>query len=335
MRNTASVNLINILLKFVADSGKDPYKICEAAGIDPDSLEDTESRVHAKKVFAVWSEAQHQMNDSNFGLHIGETMKGYAGGSLLFSVMMNSPTVGEAFEKFCRYHSLMNDAIQPKISMKGEYACLSWEVENPRFKPSRHISEALLSFFNTLLNFLTEKHCKPVEVHFTHGQPEKIDEHERVFKAPVLFRQRYNQLVVNKAILLRPVFMASPRLLKVLERYAVEIMHNVYFSNSLAFRVIQLIGTKVQGEKPAIGTIARELSVSVRNLQNKLKEEGTSYQQLLDYARKEMAMKYLEDPEITLCDIAFLIGFSEQSAFNHAFKRWTGSTPKQYRKNSN
>jgi len=335
MRNTASVNLINILLKFVADAGKDSDAICEACGIAPDSLEDTEARVHVKKVFAVWSEAQRQMRDSDFGLHIGESMHGYAGGNLLFSVMMNSPTVGDAFEKFCRYHSLMNDAIQPKILIQDEYAFLSWDVDNPRLKPSEHISEALLSFFNTILNFLTENRCKPVEVHFKHGQPEKIDEYKRIFKAPVLFNQSHNQLVINRANLVRPIFMADPRLLKVLEQYTVEIMHKVYFSNSLSFRVIQLMGKKIQGEKPTIGYIARELAVSVRNLQNKLKEEGASYQQLLDYTRKEMALKYFENPEITLCDIAFLLGFSEQSAFNHAFKRWTGSTPKQYRKKFN
>jgi AraC-like DNA-binding protein len=69
----------------------------------------------------------------------------------------------------------------------------------------------------------------------------------------------------------------------------------------------------------------------VRSLQNKLSREGTTFQQLLDYSRKEMAKQYLKNPEMTLCDTAFMLGFSEQSAFNHAFKQWTGKTPKQYR----
>jgi AraC-like DNA-binding protein len=67
-------------------------------------------------------------------------------------------------------------------------------------------------------------------------------------------------------------------------------------------------------------------------LQTKLKEEGTSYRQILDQVRKELALDYLERPEMTMFDIAFLLGFSEQSAFNHAFKRRTGSSPKEYQK---
>jgi AraC-like DNA-binding protein len=99
--------------------------------------------------------------------------------------------------------------------------------------------------------------------------------------------------------------------------------------------VIRLIGSLlVRGEKNSIEIIASSLGMSPRNLQFKLKEEKTTYQNLLGAVRKEIALSYLREKEATICDIAFLLGFSEQSAFNHAFKRWTGFTPREYLRKS-
>jgi AraC-like DNA-binding protein len=88
----------------------------------------------------------------------------------------------------------------------------------------------------------------------------------------------------------------------------------------------------MQGEKPIADAVALDLAISTRHLQSKLKAEGTTYRHLLDQVRKELALDYLKRPEMTMFDIAFLLGFSEQSTFNHAFKRWTGSSPKEYQK---
>jgi AraC-like DNA-binding protein len=86
----------------------------------------------------------------------------------------------------------------------------------------------------------------------------------------------------------------------------------------------------LRGDKPSVEIIARNLAVSRRHLQNKLRTEDTTYRQLLDAVRKEIAMDCLNKPQMNLCDIAFLLGFAEQSTFNHAFKRWTGMTPTAY-----
>jgi len=99
--------------------------------------------------------------------------------------------------------------------------------------------------------------------------------------------------------------------------------------------VTHLIGKMLsRGEKPMLDAVARELAVSTRHLQNKLKEEGSTYRAILDQLRKEIALEYLSKPEVTIYDVAFLLGFSEQSAFNHAFKRWTGSIPTEYQNGS-
>jgi AraC-like DNA-binding protein len=322
--------MISIMLKNAAGTGMNTQAICETVGLTSQILEDPDARIPLRCMGTIWKEVEFKTKDQDFGLHMGDSMNDYPGGNILFSVMMNCPTVGDALDKFCCYHNLMHDAIQPKLGVTDKLAFLSWETAGPPLSPSRHISEALLSIFNATLKHLIENPFHPVEVHFRHASPQDTREHQRIFQAPLLFEQPKDELVIEKQLLEKPVFLASPQLLETLERYARNLIHKIYLPNSWADKVIGLLGKRMQGENPSVESIAKELAVSVRSLQSKLSREGTTFQQLLDYSRKETAMQLLKNPEITLCDIAFMLGFSEQSVFNHAFKRWTGKTPKQY-----
>jgi len=323
--------MIRILLKNAAGAGIDTQAICETTALTSAVLEDPEARIPADLLGTIWKTIISKTTDQDFGLHLGESMHEYPGGNILFSVMINCPTVGDAIDKLCRYHNLMNDAIQPKLDVRDRLAYLSWEIAPPLVSPSRHFSETLLSTYTTILKDLTDNSSPLIEVHFRHASPQDIREHQRIFQAPLLFEQTRDEIVIEKKYLEEPIFLANPQLLETLERYTLNLIHRIYLPNSLADSVIRLLPKLMQGEKPLIESIATELSIFVRNLQSKLSQKGTTFQRLLDYSRKEMAMQYLKIPEMTLCDVTFMLGFSQQSAFNHAFKRWTGKTPKQYR----
>jgi AraC-like DNA-binding protein len=247
--------------------------------------------------------------------------------------MMNCPTVGDALEKFFRYHSLMADLHEMRINQEGAYASIRLETLQPGVQLHRHHSEAVLSIVVTVLRRLSENRVDPVEVRFAHPEPADVTEHKRIFRAPLLFRQPGNLIIIRKKDLELPIFLADPDLLEALERFAHDRVVELYGLDGWADRVTQSIDKMLsRGERPGIESTAKGLAVSSRQLQSKLKAEGVTYQQLLDRIRQEMAIRYLRKPEVTICDIAFLLGFSEQSAFNHAFKRWTGKTPGEYRK---
>jgi AraC-like DNA-binding protein len=330
MKQSTSTRMIRILLKKAAATGINTQGIIETAGLTSEILDDPDARIPLGCLATIWKELTSETKDPDFGLHVGASMHDYPGGNLLFSVMMNCPTVGDALDKFCRYHNLMVDAIQPKMEVEGMFIRLSWVTPGPPLSTSRHISEMLLSVFNAMLNHLIEHPFHPAEVRFMHACPQDIREHQRIFQAPLFFEQPRDELVIEKHHLEKPLFLASPQLLETLERHARKLIHKIYLPNSVADKVVGLLGKRMQGEKPLVESIARELGMSVRGLQDKLSREGTTFQKLLDYSRKETALQYLKNPDMTLCDIAFMLGFSEQSVFNHAFKRWTGKTPKQY-----
>jgi len=330
MKLSSSTSLIRMILKHAFDSSADPQTLLHVTGINSETLENSDARISGDRVYALWKQAEEHTQDPNFGLHLGESMQGNPGGNLLFSLMTNSPTVGDALKKFCRYHRIMNDAIQPVLEEKANLAYLSWKIKTKWPGSSRHLSEALLCIFQSILNHLTGHRFIPVEVRFRHKSPDDISIHQKIFPTSIRFSQDKDELVMKKKLLEEEIFLADQRLLETLERHALDLTNRIDSPDSWTVRVIQSINKNLQGQKPTIKLIARDIAISVRSLQSKLRDEETSFQTLLDIVRKDKALQYLKNQGMTLVDIAFILGFSEQSAFNHAFKRWTNKTPKQF-----
>lgn len=290
-----------------------------------------ESRISIEQLNSIWDQISFQANDSDFGLHFGEESQGFPGGNILLAVMMNCATLGNAMEKLARYHGLTTDFIRLQSKRQGDYVHFSLTLAYPEIPLARHYSEAILCGLARMLQLLSGGRVHIAQVSFDHARPNNITEHQRIFGCPLLFEQPVNSLAIRYEDLSIPIFLANQELLTRLEQFAEELLDRLDSSSPWAERVTYLINKVLQcGEKPTLNTIARQLAVSTRYLQNKLKEEETTYQEILDQLRKEAALSYLKKPDITFYDIAFLLGFSDQSAFNHAFKRWTGTSPREF-----
>ena len=328
---TVSLDLVRIFERCIAAKGLDLHKISASLGMAPSLFERSDGRMSAKPFAAMWNEAACRSKDPDFGLHVGEEMAGtYAGGHVLFFVMKNCPTVGEAMNKFFRYHSILSDTVQPALNLCGDLARIAWDAA-PGLQTSRHTSETLLSLFTGILRRITEDRPSIVEVRFEHPRPEDTKEHERIFNAPLFFERERNELVVRKSALDIPIFMANPELLHNLEAFVNRLLHRFHEPNTWVRKVSRLLGEMIlRDEKGGIDAVANSLAVSVRTLQNRLRKEQTTYREILNGVRKRIAQDALSEGDASVCDIAFLLGFSEQSAFNHAFKRWTGATPLEY-----
>jgi AraC-like DNA-binding protein len=329
---TISGTFLRMLSAYASGQGIDGQAVFAAAGLDS-SLPDSHAvRVKGDVFNRVWKEIASLSGDHDFGLHFAEGMQYVTSSHILFVVVMNCPTVGDALAALGRYHNLMNDAHCPKIVLGHGHALLGWEVAQKGVQFGRHADEALLCILNSVFVRLTEGLCRPMEVRFRHERPDDVTEHARIFQAPLRFNQPRSALVIATEDLERRVRAADPELLKTLEGYAQGLLHRIYLPDTWSERVLRSILRRMNGRRPTIEAVAGELAVGIRNLQNKLKEEGTTFTELLDRARKELVLSLLNDPEMSFYDMAFLLGFSEQSSFNHAFRRWTGSTPKAYRR---
>lgn len=329
---SASVDLVRVLVKYAAALGVDLDAVWQVVGLDPARLETGEGRVPIERFNALWRGIASQAGDPDFGLHLAEASAGLPGSHLLLSVMMNCPTVGSAMEKLCRYHDLSTDFVRLRLRQGGDHAYLAWEPVSAGIPLQRHHSEAVLCGLALTLRRLVEGEIRFVEIRFTHPQPADITEHQRILGCPLAFGRPQNELVMRREDLDLPIFLANAELLEALERFAQEMLQRVAPPESWSEQVTdQLRRAMLRGERPMLASVASALASSPRHLQNKLREEGTTYRALLDALRRETALRYLEKPQMPIVDVAFLLGFSEQSAFNHAFKRWTGTSPQKYR----
>lgn len=122
----------------------------------------------------------------------------------------------------------------------------------------------------------------------------------------------------------------NQRLLSLFDKHAQALLQTHAQTDSYTYRVQQLLIRQLKEESPGIEVVADHLSMSVRSLQLKLKEEGTSYQKILNAVRKSLAIAYLQEPRVSKGEIAQILGFSEISVFSRTFKKWTGKSPSEY-----
>ena len=328
---TVSTDLVAVLIKYAVQNDLDGAGILSAAGVDP-ALTTESGRIPVRCFDIAWTEVEQQTQDPDFGLHFGLAMGQYAMGHVLYTVILNSPTVGEALDRLCRYHGLMADAVQPHLYADTPRAGIRLETFPLRLRLSRHNAEFIFSLFSSILRLLTDNRFCFSEVRFQHSTPTSTSEHQRIFRTNVVFERSQNELVIDHSLLRKPVSLANPSVLEALEPVARRLMDRLYSDRLWTDRVTQAQSRMLlKGRKPSIEAVAGELAASIRQLQNRLSEEGTTYQRLFDRVRREIALNFLDDQDASMADIAFLVGFSDQSGFNHAFKKWTGMTPGAYR----
>lgn len=167
-------------------------------------------------------------------------------------------------------------------------------------------------------------------VYFSHAAPTTAA-HERHFGCPVHFDADRDALLIDADVLALPNRLGDASIVQFFDRHLGEEISGLTAAPSLERRVRELIAPALSEGVPRVSTIASRLGMSTRSLQRRLADDGCAFQVVVDDARRELAQRLLRETEYPLAEIAFLTGFSEQSAFNRAFRRWSGQTPRSYR----
>ena len=330
--DTLSVASINLILFAARQQGVDTDPLARAVGIYPDQLRDPDGRVLVRQVQALWREVVAATGDPTIALKIGEIVNPVAIGVLAY-VMMHSPTLGRAFEKLCQYQDIVCEGIctTGQLTPDGKQFVLSLRIISSDIIYPEFTLNSELSVYLSAMRALTGLRITADEIWFAYPRPTDISEHDRVFAPALLtFGADVTSMVFDAALLDLPVLNASPALSMLFEKHATDILTKLK-APSLSSRVKSEIVMLMKGEEPTLATVADRLAMGIRTLQLHLKEAGTSYQQLLDEARKELALSHLREPNLSTTDIAYLLGFAEPSVFFRSFKKWTGQTPGAFR----
>ncbi|MBI9050997.1 MAG: AraC family transcriptional regulator [Anaerolineaceae bacterium] len=329
---TVSIDMLQILQHYLTNQGgKEAIFARELAGIIQE-LSAEDDRVSVETFAELWEKSLRSTRDKNFGLHFGKSASLMRSSGILFPVMMNCPTLQSALEKQARYHNLVTNFISLHLEETQQTTALYWVTADDAFPLDRHLVESIFCSLVLSLAEISRGKLKVNEIHFMHAPPAHIQEHQALLQCDLKFGQPRNEIRFESASLAQPVVLANPQLLERLEQVARDMQEQHNPPQTWGEQVSGVVRQALtQGDKPQLAGVARQLNISVRQLQNKLQDEGLTYQELLDEVRKAAALRYLKNPQMSACEIAFLLGFSEQSTFNHAFKRWTGLTPGAYR----
>ncbi len=328
---TIQAKAVEKIARAAALRGVEAQSLYRSVSFDPALLNDPDARMPFAQLVALYEKAAELTGDSAFGLHVGETVDPTAFDVLGYSVV-NSPTLGEALDRMVRYNFTWTNGSSFLVEVGAPLTRIVYSYFDDSIKPRRQDTEMTLAAMAALGRMVTNTEVAPERVTFEHKPPADISEHERIFHCPLEFEAGSNQYFLKTAALALPIVKADPGLCAVLDRHAAELMGKYPREDSLRERVRNLIKNELSGGNASLDRLADQLGMSARSLQRRLRAEGTSHQELLDQMRRELALRYLREPEVAICEVAYLLGFSESSALHRAFKRWTGQTPSEYRR---
>lgn len=292
-----------------------------------DSPSVDESRISLDDTVRIWRAAAELTNDPHFGLAVGECARPNNINVVAYLVM-SSPTLREALEKVKKFRRLISDGGYVDYIPKPKESWVIYKANEASLEFSYHQIEAVLVVIFRFANLTSQGDWTPVRVMFEHQACSDSKVHERIFGCPVIFGAEANAIVFDDVLLDQPLLQASEELGRMHEGYAEQLLAKLD-KQTWSKKVATLLEQSLARGPISRDIIASHMALSERSLQRKLKEEGTSFQEILDEVRLSLAERYLKDAELSLQDIATLLGFSEVSTFHRAFKRWTGRSPRQ------
>jgi AraC-like DNA-binding protein len=328
---TVAAGLARGLIELAVSKGARAEALAERSGIDPADLADQDNRIPLEKYVALMRAAKVLCNDPALALHYGET-NDMSRISVVGLLGHASETMMEAFAQLNRYGRLVIefDGGPDRFRLERKHGGL-WMVDN-REHPN-DFPELTESTFARMI-------CGPrlfgvtqiaKAVHVTHPQPGYRDEYDRIYRAPVTFESNWNAILIDESWMLHRVSDQPRYVFGVLTERADILLNELESSKTTRGRVESLLMPVLHKGDASMDAIADKLAISRQTLFRRLKAEGTTFEKVLDELRHRLALQYLAARKVSVNETAYLVGFSDPAAFSRAFKRWTGSSPRDVR----
>lgn len=315
---------VRLLFDYLAGQGVDAGALPGFAGIVAGGA----GEVPARRWRALLEAAASHLDDPALGLRLGAGITPAHLGPLGY-VLLASSTVPAALERYLRYQRLVHDVSPVRHYLVGGQLVLEWGPASGAI--GLLANQCGLAALVQFARLMTGVDVRPLAVHFVEPQPADLGPYAALFGCPVRFGQDATRVCLPASLLELPLRHPDPALAAMLEQQ-VQAHHAALPDSSPFERALRLaIAAQLLQGEPGLDRVAARLHVSGRTLRRRLEQHGGSFRAALDDTRKRLAQDYLDDAGLSLPEVALLLGYSEQSAFNRAFLRWTGQTPRRWR----
>ena len=323
-----SVTVILPLLEYLENEGLDPKTVLDRVGIPQSALEDTQTRFPARRFHALWRVASEATGDPAIALRVSTTVKANALGIIGY-LASASESRRNAFELVRGLTPLLWEDVECDLESGSEVAFIRCRTGSDT-QVSHFTTEYAIGLTVTMSRVLGAGRSDPLEARFSYSAPAYADEYERILRLPIRFDAGEDGVLFPISMMdsLNPS--ADAALRQLLERYAAVQLARIPTSTRFSQRVRACILSMLPLGSLTGDAVAAQFSMSSRTLRRRLQQEATSYQEILDDVRAELARHYLKREKRGIEEVAFLLGFSDPSAFSKAFRRWTGHTPADF-----
>lgn len=321
---------LKTLLDTALERGVTTAALACAAGLAADALSPLPDTLSTTRYIALLDAGARLANDPFFGLHVGENVRP-ATYSAYGLMLLASSSFGHALALAQRYESLAHDLGRSRLTIEGPHALHEWISRYP--DATRHLAESVYAGIRVFGSWMAGQALTPQAMHFRHANPgHGHDEYLRVLGVVPTFDAPCHGAAFDVALLAMPVPNADTSLFSVLHQHAERLLaQRTITVDGIVAQVTTALTPRLPEGQARLVPVAAELGLSARTLQRKLADAGSSFQQVLDAVRFALAQDYLQRRELGLADIAFLLGFQDQSAFTHAFREWSGINPGAWR----
>lgn len=329
IQHTIAIPQVIQILQGVRSRGMDWERVLRRAGIAPALLESPLSRVTQAQYAQLIFELRRLTRDELWGLCVHPLPVGSF--ALGCELLVHCKTLGEAMHTGLRYyHQQLHDFV-PRLQVSEGMATCRLSARGPADAGLVYAQRVFMFFSFGLACWLVARRIPLREVIYTHPESGLRSDASRLFQAPVRFQPDWMGYRFDARWLELPVVQNPESLREFLRQAPTSLLVKYRDQTSLTERIRRLLRRYLAEDMPSLDDVSQSLAMTPQTLRRHLQREGQGYQAIKDSLRRDVAVEYLSQPDLTLLDIANRLGFSEASTFHRAFKGWTGLAPGVYR----
>ena len=327
--DTNKASLLLVLWNILESYGIHPEPLFREMALNPELMRQPGGRYRIENIDNLWRKASEVVDDPCFGLKAAEVWHPSNLGALGYA-MLASNTLRTSLERLDRYHRFLSDEEFMKLDETEEGLRLTL-ILSERYGdiPEQNVAALAVTLSMCRVNYVED--LAPVSVTLTHPKPSCSAKFFEYFHSPVFFEASTYSLTLPIEAVDRILPGSNPQLAELNDQVMIEYLAKLDQSH-IVQKVKAIIIDQLPSGNVTDENVARTLYMSSRKLQRQLQTAGTTFNTLLNEIRQDLAQNYLREQVTSMTEIAFLLGFSESSAFSRAFKRWMGVSPTEYRK---
>jgi len=315
--------------RMVNNMGADPDGFLRAAGIDPRALDSPDNRISYAAMIRLLEDCAVALDCPDFGLRLSR----YQDIDILGPAAMiahYSDTVGDSLKSIATYMYVHTSGAVVRVTPVDEQlTSLSFEVVLPGLHAMRHINELSIGIGQSMLEMLIAPGFRCRRVEFTHRRPDDVRPLLRRFGPGLAFGHALNALIFESSLLQRPVPTANAEFRQIAVGYIRDHLGDA--DENRLRRVMLLVHQFLPTGRCSLQTVAEVLSMHPRTLQRELARSGEDFRSIVNRVRRDLVADYLTNTDASLTQVADMLGYGDQAAFNNAFRRWYGKPPGQWR----